>query len=593
MAFKNIGIVYNAIKKYGAKSVFIKGFLGLSLLIFALVIGGVILFVTLFSGIYDNKRADGLSLELYSTRNRIDGITRQINSSCAELQERYDLASLAANDKEKLQELLYSEKKDLGFLNSVYLYIPDENYIISTSNIYKSDNMTSFPDKSWIRLYKNGESFFYREFPDIGIVTKCFSYVKNVKLDKEYVFIYNVDYSYMNLASADYESNKLYMLSSRGNIVYTTDEKLYGSNRQDEHIERFEKINKDKRTYVCKYKSINDIVFSIKTKKSDLGLVLVMERWWVSSLSAWKIVLLSIASLLISMLISTLSVPKLYKPFADVIELENSISKANINSNNEINNVISYVMNIVTQKQDVELKLARNALLLQDAQISMLQAQMNPHFLFNTLQLLNGIILAEMKEDTQAMEVVSLISRLLREAIDISKFVRPFSEDAESLEIYLEIQRIRYRGKFDVIWDVDERVEGLKVPKPVLQPLVENAIAHGIVKIRTNEKGVIKITAFLQDGIFYISVKDNGPGFTLERIREIEEILSGEVGVTDKKIGLYNVNRRIKILFGEAYGLTLLPGPGGEVVVSLPAEPYRNTDVRGIDEQEQRGTDNE
>lgn len=593
MAFKNIGIVYNAIKKYGAKSVFIKGFFRLSFLIFALVIGGVVLFVSLFSGIYDNKRAENLSLELYSTRNRIDGITRQINASCSKLQTKYNLASLAADDKEKLQELLNSEKKEFSFLNSVYFYIPDENYVISTSNIYKSDDMENFPDKSWVRLYKKGESFFYREFPDIGIIAKCFSYVRTVNLDKEYIFIYNVDYSYMNLACTDYEDNKLYMLSSLGNVVYTTDAELYDGNRQSEYADKFEKVNNDKRTYVCKYKSINNIIFSIKMKKSDLGLILVMERWWVSGLNIWKIILLLTASLLISMLISTLSVPKLYKPFEDVLELENSISGKNINSNNEINNVINYVINIVTQKQDVELKLARNALLLQNTQISMLQAQMNPHFLFNTLQLLNGIILAETKEDTQAVEVVALISRLLREAIDISRFVRPFSEEMDSLETYLEIQRIRYPGKFGVIWELDDGVERLKVPKPVLQPLVENAIAHGIVKIRTNEKGVIRIKAFVRDGIFYISVRDNGPGFTPERIREIEEILSGEVGVTDKKIGLYNVNQRIKILFGDGYGLTILPGAGGEVMVSLPAETYNSTDANCIEDDGSKGIDGE
>ncbi len=591
MVFRNISIVYNAIKKYGTKSVFVKGFFILSLFVFILVIGGITLFFWFSSEVYDEKTMESLSTELYSTRNRFDSITGVIDSFHADLQANNHLPYLAANDKEKLLELLKSEKQNLNFLHSVYFYIPDENYVISTSNIYKSGDGENFLDKSWLQPCKKGEEFFYREFPDIGIIAKCFSYVKSIETDKKYIIIYNVDYSNMNLDGNGYENNRFYMISSLDSVIYTTDHEPIDKEKIGSYTAVFDGMSEGKRTYVRAYRTINEIILSVNAKKSDTRLMIVFQRQWINDVTIWKILLLLLVSLMISMIVSSFLVTKVYKPFAKIIEFEKNIHKTNFDSNNEVNSVLDYVMDITVGKQNIEGKLAQNALLLQNTQVSALQAQLNPHFLFNTLQLLNGIILAEAKQDTQAVVVISLISRLLREAIDVSEFFRPFSKEREISEVYLEIQRIRYPDKFDVIWEIDDKAENLRVPKSILQPLLENAIAYGINRIK--EKGIIKIKAFLQEDIFYISVKDNGPGFAPEKIHEMNEILSGKKQITKRNIGLYNVNRRIKVLFGEQFELQILSGSGGEIIIRLPAEPYQNTELHGIEEVRQEGFDKE
>lgn len=582
MAFGNLRIVYNAIKKYGTKSVFVKGFFIMSLFVFLLLVGGIMLFFWFSSDIYDNKTTESLSTELYSTRNRFDSITGMIDSFHTDLQEKNDLPYLAANDKEALTALLKSERQSLSFLNSIYCYIPDENDIISTSNIYKSGAFEDFLDKSWFQPYKKGEGFFYREFPDIGIITKCFSYVKQVESDRPYFMIYNVDYSNMNLDSSSYENSRLYMISRLDSVIYTTDTATADKDSIRAHAAFFDGMSENELTYVRAHRAMDEITLSVNSKKSDIRLMVVFDRRWIHAVNLWQSLLLLLVSLLISMIVSSFLVTKVYKPFTEIIAFEKTINKTNFDSNNEVNSVLDYVMDITVGKQDIEGKLAQNALLLQNTQVSALQAQLNPHFLFNTLQLLNGIILAEAKRDTQAVLVISLISKLLREAIDVSEFFRPFSKEREIAEVYLEIQRIRYPGRFDVLWETDEKTESLRVPKSILQPLLENAIAYGILRIK--EKGVIRISTFLKDDIFYISVHDNGPGFEPEKIAEINEILTGKKRITKKNIGLYNVNQRIKVLFGEQFGLQIVSKRGGEVIIRLPAEPYQSTDQRGIEE---------
>lgn len=569
MPFENISIIYNAIKKYGRKSVFFKGFITMTIIVFILVFSVIALCFWYFSGLYDEKSMDNISTELYSVRNRFDSITGQIDSLNVDLLTKNDLLYLVENDKEKLIELLISKKEELGFLYSIYCYIPDEDFIISTSKVYESDSFEEFLDKSWYQLYKQDEKFFYREFPDIGLISKCFSYVKTVG---NVVIVYNVDYSKMIPTNSKYESNRLYMISPLHSVIYTSDNKQMDREKLSDYIEMFSDASEGRISYVRMHKTLYEIILLVCSNKNSIKFMMILPRTW--NIAIWKIILISVISLVVSLVLSSFFVTRMYKPFRKIIEFEKNIRKDHFDSNNEVNNTLNYVTNISLRQEKIEGKLAQNALLLQNAQVSALQAQLNPHFLFNSLQLLNSMILAESKRDTQTTLIISLLSRLLREAMDMSEFFRPFSKEREISEIYLDIQRIRYPNRFDVVWECDNKVLDLKVPKSILQPLFENAMSYGINRIK--EKGLIEIKAFLKNDIFYISVKDNGPGFEPEKIIEINEILSGKKQITTRNIGLYNVNKRIKVLFGQEYGLQILSDGGGKIIIMLPAEPYES-----------------
>ncbi|EGT3616542.1 sensor histidine kinase [Clostridium perfringens] len=179
-----------------------------------------------------------------------------------------------------------------------------------------------------------------------------------------------------------------------------------------------------------------------------------------------------------------------------------------------------------------------------DLEIRMLQAQINPHFLFNTLNSLKWTAL--MNQDYTVSEGLSSLAELLRNTIIDKNELVTIKEELDNIKNYVVIQKIRYGNSFDVEYEVDENLLDNKVIKFILQPIVENSIIHGIDENKENQKIIIKVTE--EDGEILISIKDNGKGFnSKEKVKDNK--LSG--------IGWNNVDERIKLTFGVGYGTTI------------------------------------
>lgn len=179
-----------------------------------------------------------------------------------------------------------------------------------------------------------------------------------------------------------------------------------------------------------------------------------------------------------------------------------------------------------------------------DLEIRMLQAQINPHFLFNTLNSLKWTAL--MNQDYTVSEGLSSLAELLRNTIIDKNELVTIREELENIKNYVVIQKIRYGNSFDVEYEVDELLLENKVIKFILQPIVENSIIHGIDENKENQKIIIKIMS--EEENILISIKDNGKGFnSKEKVKDNK--LSG--------IGWNNVDERIKLTFGLGYGTTI------------------------------------
>ena len=179
-----------------------------------------------------------------------------------------------------------------------------------------------------------------------------------------------------------------------------------------------------------------------------------------------------------------------------------------------------------------------------DLEIRMLQAQINPHFLFNTLNSLKWTAL--MNQDYTVSEGLSSLAELLRNTIIDKNELVTIREELENIKNYVVIQKIRYGNSFDVQYEVDELLLENKVIKFILQPIVENSIIHGIDENKENQKIIIKIMS--EEENILISIKDNGKGFnSKEKVKDNK--LSG--------IGWNNVDERIKLTFGLGYGTTI------------------------------------
>lgn len=201
-----------------------------------------------------------------------------------------------------------------------------------------------------------------------------------------------------------------------------------------------------------------------------------------------------------------------------------------------------------------------------------LQSQINPHFLYNTLDIIVWMIENEKKQE--AVKVVTALARFFRISLSKGKSIITVRDELEHIRSYLTIQQMRFKNKFIYEIKAGEEVMDLACLKLMLQPLVENAIYHGMEFM--DGDGEIHVKAQRQEDDLWIEVCDNGLGMTPE---QVESLLSEKPPVPSKRgsgIGVKNVNERIRLYFGEGYGLVILsePDEGTAIRIHLPAKPY-------------------
>jgi two-component system sensor histidine kinase YesM len=196
-----------------------------------------------------------------------------------------------------------------------------------------------------------------------------------------------------------------------------------------------------------------------------------------------------------------------------------------------------------------------------------LQAQINPHFLYNTLDSI--IWMGEMNRSGEVVKMTSALSRLFRISISRGQELIPLRDELEHVQSYLTIQEMRYKNKFRYLIDVPENLMDSTVLKITLQPLVENAIYHGIRGV--DYEGLIEIRGRREDDDIILTVGDNGEGMD---VGKIEAVLAGQGGMEDSPdghqgTGVRNVHERIRLYFGERYGLSFRNGEGRGTVITI------------------------
>ena len=202
-----------------------------------------------------------------------------------------------------------------------------------------------------------------------------------------------------------------------------------------------------------------------------------------------------------------------------------------------------------------------------------LQSQINPHFLYNTLDIIVWMI--ENEKQSEAVKVVTALARFFRISLSKGKSIIPVKDELEHVRNYLMIQHMRYKNKFTYDIEADEDVLELASLKLMLQPLVENAIYHGMEFM--DGDGEILVRAWRREDDLYMSVSDNGLGMTQEQVERLFQAADHTTSGRGSGIGVKNVNERIKLYFGTGYGLEILsePDEGTTVTAHLPAIPYQ------------------
>ncbi len=202
---------------------------------------------------------------------------------------------------------------------------------------------------------------------------------------------------------------------------------------------------------------------------------------------------------------------------------------------------------------------------LRKTELALLQAQINPHFLYNTMDTIIWLIEAEKTEE--AVDMVSNLSDFFRHSLSKGEDVITLEEEERHVRSYLQIQHVRYKSVMDYTVDIDPALHHALIPKLTLQPLVENALYHGIKLKRS--VGMIQISGKREGSIIVLQVADNGVGMTAERLEALRRAMESNTRVG---FGLSAVHQRLQLQFGREYGLSIASqdGIGTTVTVRIP-----------------------
>lgn len=260
--------------------------------------------------------------------------------------------------------------------------------------------------------------------------------------------------------------------------------------------------------------------------------------------------------------------------FVDLAEQNNWDKSKDITEQDSMDLVIKKLIRqqkIQKEKERIEEKQR------QKAELYALQSQINPHFLYNALDSIRGYALLHDMEEIS--DITEALSRVFRNMISNKRELLPFAQEMDNIDNYMKIQQFRFNNKFQYISEIDEELlDKYMIPRMVLQPLVENAIMHGLE--RKTEGGWIKVFAYVTERRMVLTVTDNGAGISEERLEFLNQAM--QMKTTEYKesdsckhagIALININQRIKLDFGSQYGIILSSTPNirtsTEVVLPL------------------------
>ena len=230
--------------------------------------------------------------------------------------------------------------------------------------------------------------------------------------------------------------------------------------------------------------------------------------------------------------------------------------------------IIESITSLTNHNRHIEHELAEKLIELKKAQVVVLQNQINPHFILNTLQIVNLNILKTLKADSDATRAIALLSDILQANINTMDDRVPLSVEIQQILKYLEIQKMRVKSNFSVVWDIDDALMQYPTVKFVIQPVLENCFKHGFTNDGDKEMHIHIRAAKTEDALI-LSVEDNGRGMEATALTALQSNIKNSHVHKDKHIGLCNVDKRIKLIYGEGYGLSVASSPGDGTTVRI------------------------
>lgn len=286
-----------------------------------------------------------------------------------------------------------------------------------------------------------------------------------------------------------------------------------------------------------------------------------------------NILIISIVVFILSVVFSILCTSTVTAPIQRLVDKMKSTSAGKLDisvsySSNDELAVLYNQFNLMMQKIQTllnDIYEEQNA--KQKMEVQLLQSQINPHFLYNTLNTIKSLIELDMKET--AVKAVSAMSTFYRNSLSKGQFIIPLRQELILTEQYLYIQNLRYMDfvDYEITYESSWEDHGAEIPKLTIQPVVENIFVHGL----TNQMCHIHLNVSIKNNTIYISISDNGSGIPREKLTELNRSIR-DFKTARYSFGLPSINHRISLLYGENYGLTIKSSPenGTTVTIAIP-----------------------
>ncbi len=285
-----------------------------------------------------------------------------------------------------------------------------------------------------------------------------------------------------------------------------------------------------------------------------------------------RFLIITFSGILVLVVLLSYYIPlSITRPIRKLSEVTDQVAKGNLTVRSDVKtgmevSTLSNSLNTMIDKINELLEqITKEQVRLRKAEFELLQSQINPHFLYNTLDAI--IWLAEAGEQKKVVSMVGNLSEFFRTSLNQGKDIISIREEIQHVRSYLEIQQVRYQDILKYEIQVPKELNKYMIPKITIQPLVENALYHGI----KNKRGPGRITvgAKREKEYFVIFIEDNGIGINKERLEQVRNKILYKTSAGNDIYGLYNVNERIRLNFGEKYGISIESIYGEKTTVSI------------------------
>lgn len=363
----------------------------------------------------------------------------------------------------------------------------------------------------------------------------------------------------------------VFLLDQDGNVVYHPQQQQLYNELQTENIDLV--MNTDKETLMDgsgDNARIYTISRSEKTGWTVVGCTNVAELLKDSKKARSIYVLVAAILVVVALVLSNFIARNITRPLqqlrdsmARVQEGDFGAAEVEVTSRNEVGS-LTRSFNVMTSRiQELMKQNIYEQQQKRKSELKALQSQINPHFLYNTLDSI--IWMAEGKKNEEVVVMTASLARLLRQSISNEEEQVPIGQEVEYARSYLTIQKMRYKDKLEFQIQVDAQIMGVPIIKLVLQPLIENAIYHGL-KYKEG-KGLLIVRGYREGENAVLQIKDNGAGMDEQTLSHIFE--KHKVNYRSNGVGVYNVQKRLQLYYGMDYGITYSSKQGEGTTASI------------------------